>query len=111
MKRERSFCSADRYVFDFDICSARNGWSQIDSGQDAWYYGQWGNPTTLQLMSYTEGDICKTTCENKKEFAEEVRALDAWHKEYEEKGIKIDALCDPGMVDAWKALGLGDLLH
>lgn len=31
MKQVKSFMSGDRYIFDFDICSAKNGFAQIDT--------------------------------------------------------------------------------
>ena len=54
MIRETSFEPSDRYQFDSGECSAANGYAQIDTGQDAWYFGQWANPHDLkdrELMS------------------------------------------------------------
>ena len=30
MKITREFCSADRYIYDFGLCSYENGWAQVD---------------------------------------------------------------------------------
>lgn len=35
----RSFHPADRYQFDFNLCSKKKGWKQYDTSQDAWYFG------------------------------------------------------------------------
>jgi len=38
-----------RYAFDFRLCHFKNGWAQLDTRQDASYYGNWINPVTRQL--------------------------------------------------------------
>ena len=44
----------DRYPMDF---GGPRGFYQIDTYQDAPYFGLWCNPHTLQLVQYAEGDI------------------------------------------------------
>ena len=56
MKITREFCPGDRYVYDFGLCSYENGWAQVDTAQDASYFGTWANPTRLMIFSYCEGD-------------------------------------------------------
>lgn len=41
MKTIRTFAPGERYDFDFGECSYANGWAQIDTRQDASYYGTW----------------------------------------------------------------------
>ena len=47
MQIERTNENADRYKYDFDVCHFGKGWAQIDTSEDAYYYGQWANPCLL----------------------------------------------------------------
>jgi len=104
------FCPADRYVYDFGACSYSKGWAQVDTTQDASYYGTWTNPERREIFTYCEGDTTLTRCDTDAEYAEAVRATAAWNKASGYwKGI------DPGlgeeMRERFVALGLADLLH
>ena len=103
----------DRYEFDFGECSCSNGFAQFDTRQDASYFGTWVNPTTRQVVSYTEGDVAHRTAETDAEFVEYVRELADWNKE---AGYWLGI--DPGIGEkgdrlraAFDGLGLADLLH
>jgi hypothetical protein len=48
-------------------------WYQIDSPQDAPYYGQWTNPVTLQQLEYAEGDITLLQCETVEQYKAEMQ--------------------------------------
>ena len=112
MKKTRSHdLVGDRYKYDFGKCTYAKGWAQVDSKQDASYYGTWCNPTTFELMSYCEGDVTHTQCDNAAEFVAEVRELADWNKE---RGywLGIDAgLADGDMRPRFIQLGLEDLMH
>jgi hypothetical protein len=106
----RTFQDASRYPFDSDICSFKKGWAQVDTSQDASYYGNWANPTTLTLMSYVEGDITKTQADTKEDFVEAVTEMVEWHKGLGYwKGI--DCMCDAEIAKAFTDLGLAKYLH
>jgi hypothetical protein len=99
-----------RYAFDFKLCSSINGWAQIDTSQDASYYGNWANPTTRTLTSYCEGDVTVTICDTDAEFVQAVTELVTWHKEHGYwRGI--DGMCKPEIIGAFERLGLGEFLH
>lgn len=71
---ERSFNPmTDRYAFDFKRCTYADGWFQVDTYQDAGYFGIWTNPTLRQIVTYAEGDITKVLCDTDEEYAEQVR--------------------------------------
>ena len=72
----RSFCSSERYAFDFH---GPKGWKQYDSDQDAWYFGVWYNPSTLQTLSYAEGDITLITCPSWESFIAEMQSMDSFY--------------------------------
>lgn len=77
-KLEVAWFSSERYAFD-SSSEYKNGWRQYDSKQDAWYYGVWYNPQTLQTLTYAEGDIHLVTCETWDKFKEEMVNMDEFH--------------------------------
>jgi len=101
----------NRYAFDFGCCSAKHGWAQVDTGQDAWYFGTWAHPTRLQIVCYAEGDVSVQTADSPEEFAAEMRRIKEFHDSTGWKFLGIDAMCNDETEQAFKALGLGDLLH
>jgi hypothetical protein len=101
----------DRYSFDFGCCSAEHGWAQVDSDQDAAYYGVWAQPTELKMFSFAEGDLCLKEAETREEFVAEMRAFAAFEIEQGRQAPRIDPGLRPEIHDAFVALGLGDMLH
>lgn len=101
----------DRYAFDFDTCHFKKGFAQVDTPQDASYFGTWANPFRLQIVSYLEGDIIIETAETDTEFAEAIRSINQWNREHQEGEAKIDGMCDDEIIAKFELLGLHDLLH
>jgi hypothetical protein len=101
---------SDRYKFDFRICTPAKGWAQLDTRQDAPYYGNWINPTTRELFSYCEGDLIHTQCDDDDDFVKSVRECVAWHQE-RDYFIGIDGMCNESIIDAFARLGLAEFLH
>lgn len=110
MKTVRTLEPSDRYRFDFQECRSKDGWAQIDTSQDASYYGNWANPFTLQIFSYVEGDVTRTTCDTPAEFADELRRMQGWTigAGYT---FAIDGMCNERIIDKFREYSLGDLLH
>ena len=111
MNRSHEFCSSDRYIYDWGLCSTGNGFAQVDTSQDASYYGTWANPFKLVVFAYVEGDCYTTQCETPEEFAAELRELKEWNTKH---GWKFHGI-DPGFNVELKAEflkhGLDDLVH
>ncbi len=108
MKKYSEFSPANRYLYDFGLCSTKNGFAQVDTRQDASYFGNWANPFRLVIFSYVEGDCYTTDCDNLEEFSSELRKIKEFHGE--------DFLgLDPGFNEDLKQgfidAGLGDMLH
>jgi hypothetical protein len=100
----------DRYKYDFSICTLDKGWAQLDTRQDASYYGNWINPLTFELFSYCEGDITHIQCNDEGDFYSTVVRFCNWHKDHG-YFIGIDGMCNQQIIDAFTQMGLGDLLH
>lgn len=105
------FCPADRYIYDFGICSTKNGFAQIDTEQDASYYGNWCNPFKRVAFSYVEGDCYTTVCDTDEDFVTHLRSIAKWNTDQGFEPIFLD----PGFNEELKAklaeLGLDDLLY
>ena len=112
MKITRDFRPlSDRYSFDTGPCSYANGFAQIDTKQDASYYGSWCSFSARTIVSFSEGDVTTTVCETDAEFVEQVRELARWNDEAGYGPMKIDAVFHDEMRQAFEKLGLADLLH
>lgn len=78
--QEHSFNpETDRYEFDFNKCSYSNGWFQVDTYQDAGYFGIWTNPTTREIVTYAEGDITRVVCDDDNSYAIELRTTASYY--------------------------------
>ena len=108
---EEFFPGEERYLFDFRLCTFNKGYAQLDTRQDAWYYGNWANPEKLIIVSYAEGDCTIKYAESKEEFVKEIRSWAEWNEENGHGPAKIDHGCRDKMAEKFKSLGLGDLLH
>lgn len=102
--KETTFVDADRYVFDFNYCSHKQGWSQLDTAQDASYHGQWANPSKRQLVSYVEGDVTVTKCSTLVDFKAEIERIATF---YADDKFQIDPV---GNAASWAGLGLDQYL-
>ena len=111
METTRTFIlDGDRYRYDFGECSFKLGWAQVDSSQDAWYFGMWANPATLTIVTYCEGDETIQRTDDPKEFCDELRRVKAWN---EDNGhtFAVDTMCDPAIEAGFRRLHLSDLFH
>ena len=70
MKTQKSFANCDRYVFDFKYCNSKKGFAQLETTEDAHYFGNWVNFKSFEFVSYVEGDIIIKKCDNKEEREE-----------------------------------------
>ena len=101
---------SDRYKYDFRRCTYAKGWAQVDTKQDASYYGTWTNPEQREIFNYCEGDLTLTHCDTDTEYCAEVRRCADWNRD---AGYWLGI--DPGfgaeMKAKFEALGLAELLH
>ena len=110
MEKIHELAPASRYKYDSLLCP--KGYAQVDTWQDASYYGTWANPRTLVIFAYVEGDCYTTICETVEEFISEIMVIKEWNNRQENGGFKgIDPGLNPDNIQQWHAIGLGDLLH
>jgi hypothetical protein len=107
---QREFSPADRYLYDFKVLTYSKGWVQVDTRQDASYYGTWTNPDKRQIFNYAEGDCTLTVCGTDEEYKQAVTELVDWNKKYG-WWLGIDAGLAPQMKEKFVRLGLEQFLH
>jgi hypothetical protein len=98
-----------RYTYDAKLV----GYAQVDTRQDASYFGIWANPTERVIFTYCEGDTTREECATDEEFVEAIHRMAAFYNDagYGPVGI------DPGwnhqnaIAKAFRRLGLGEMLH
>ncbi len=106
-RRDEFFAMADRYRWDFKLCRFKDGWVQIDTTQDASYFGTWANRETFQIVQFCEGDLSTTTCADAEAFAAELAEFVRWAKE-SGYWVGIDA---GSRAAEWYDAGFGEYLH
>jgi len=107
----REFVPADRYVYDFGLCSTKNGFAQIDTKQDASYHGNWCCPSKRIVFSYVEGDCTTQIADTDEEFVQLIRESAEWHNANGYGPLRIDPGFDADLKATLVRLGLSDLLH
>ena len=112
MKIERDFIlHGERYDFDFGDCSPSNGYAQVDTCQDASYYGTWTNPFDLTIVNYAEGDVTTQVSDSVEEYVDAINQLKAWYTKMNMKLHGIDTMLDDKLNERFIEIGLGDYLH
>ena len=98
---ERAFNPSSRYEYDNNLLPKL--YAQVDTEQDAAYYGMWANPYRLQIVEYCEGDETISTFANEDAFVAHLR------------GYKLIKGIDPGFNERLKStfikLGLEDFIQ
>lgn len=106
----RLFEPGDRYQFDFKLCTYAKGWAQLDTSQDASYFGTWINPTERKIASYCEGDVTVQTTETDEELVSLVAEIKGWNESNGHRFIGIDPGYGDDMMERLTAAGLGAFL-
>jgi hypothetical protein len=110
IERITEFTPSDRYVYDFGACTYAKGWAQIDTRQDASYYGTWTNPERREIFTYCEGDTTLVRCSTDDDYKQALRDVIDWNKQ---AGYWLGI--DPGFKEAMKnhfvRLGFSEELH
>lgn len=78
MKIERSF-SPDLNRYDFDFPLIRKGWLQVDTNEDASWYGNWVNLDQKRFVQFAEGDVTDIRFESCDEMVTYLRNFPMLH--------------------------------
>ena len=110
VKISREFAPADRYRYDFGL---PRHFGQLDTKQDASYYGNWASAELKVLFSYCEGDCTTTECDTPEEFKDEVEKFIKWTNDlgYPFLGIDLGWNVSDDIKQPWIDCGLAHLIH
>jgi hypothetical protein len=100
----------ERYQYDFEYCRYSKGWAQVDTWEDAPYFGTWANPFKLVIVTFAEGDETTQEAESEEEFVQAIHDLVKWHRKHS-KFHGIDPAFQDRQVKRWTELGLQEYLH
>src|SRR5215813_2869335 len=107
VKTINSFRPADRYLYDFKLLTYARGWAQVDTKQDASYFGTWTNPERREIFTYCEGDRTLTTADTHEEYRAELLKLYEWNRDAG-YWLGIDPVLNPEMTLRFEKLGFTD---
>jgi hypothetical protein len=87
--------------------------AQLDTSEDASYYGNWASAKRLVLVSYCEGDCTTTKCETIEEFKQQIESFQAFSNSGGRKFKGIDPGWSPteDLIKSWRDCGLAHLLY
>jgi hypothetical protein len=99
-----------RYQYDGGLPA---DFAQLDTSEDASYYGNWASAKRLVLFSYCEGDCTTTICETREEFKAEIEKFQAFCDRvgYRFLGIDPGWTHTPEKLQPWDDCGLSHLIH
>ena len=99
-----------RYQYDNGL---PRDFAQLDTSQDASYYGNWASAKRLILFSYCEGDCTTTKCDTPEEFRQELKKFQDFCARvgYKFHGIDPGWIHTPEILQPWEAVGLSHLIH
>ena len=102
--------SINRYLFDVTLCTAEEGWAQLDTTQDAPGYGNWANPFNRQVMIFQAGNETLHQAATDAEFVQAVRSVKTSQEACGHAFKGIDTMRSTRLRARFEALGLTDLL-
>ena len=73
--------NGNRYMFDSKFL-AKKAWVQLDTTEDASYYGNWVNRQLRKIVNYAEGDYTETTYATDEAFIKGLRTCLASLEKY-----------------------------
>ena len=97
------------YTFDWTLCSTKGDWAQMDTEQDAAWFGQWANPFKRTILQYIEGDTTRIDCDTDEEFTSELDSIALYHHD-NDKWKGIDPWSDR-LTKRFAAVGARHLVH
>lgn len=108
VSKTEEHANGSRYFYDFGLPA---DFAQLDTSEDASYYGNWASPTRRVLYSYCEGDCTTTVCTTDEEFKAEIQKFLDFCDRIGYRFLGVDPGLKPGAKEPWEAMGLAHLLH
>ena len=108
MKTTKDLIRGERYQFDFGPCTVSKGFAQLDTKNDAPYFGMWASVREKKIISFVEGDLYVTIADTIEEFCAEMRRTAEF---YGSEWLGIDTGFNRELAPEYEEIGLGDLLH
>lgn len=99
----------DRYDHDKKFTAA-TGWAQVDTYQDASYFGVWTNPTSFEIFTFCEGDRTLERCADAEDYKNSLRTCLEFY-DNRDRPTKIDAVFEPELAGKFTELGFADRIH
>ena len=110
MKTKRSFePNLNRYYFDGKY-SCSKGWAQMDTHQDAPYYGHWFNPFERRFISFMESDVCVIVFDDDDEMKKYMDDEKEYHRNNKSK-CRLDPGFNEELRQKIKDLGMEEFLY
>jgi hypothetical protein len=92
----------NRYFFDNSECNpARTNFCQIDTWQDASYFGIWADPVGLRVVKFIESEVYRHEFDSEAAFREKVQSI----LEHNRDGGGHASIDPHGNRDDWRAHG------
>lgn len=110
MKVTVEHVGGSRLQHDFRL-EAAHGWAQVDTKEDAPWYGNWANPIAMKVVHFVEGDLSVYEHEAPEMFVQHLRAFADSCDRLGYGPMKIDPMCRDDIINSFRALGLADLLY
>lgn len=110
----RSYVIDDRYAFDWSVCTYAKGWAQVDTYQDASYFGIWTNPEQRMTVTYAEGDVSVVIATNDADYRASVVELLRVYTQAEQTAMidaNLDGYANNPLRDRFVRLGMASYLH
>ena len=74
------FLSGERYLFDARLDLSDGAWAQLDTEDDASYFGIWVNKTARRILLFAEGDLSFTQCADAASYDAQMAAICSFHE-------------------------------
>jgi hypothetical protein len=95
----------DRYQIDFSMVGATGGYVQIDTVEDASWFGMWLDSRSRRLVIFAEGDLEVRSYDSDADLVTDLEHLDRRYVSEGRRGLRFDPWTDE-LTAAVNAMGV-----